>query len=62
MRDISNYKRITARLNSSHKVFPFLTVGQTLNYTHVKSQGINSNGEFGGPLSSAINLDQQLPL
>ncbi|MDP1293549.1 hypothetical protein Q6296_27360, partial [Klebsiella variicola] len=51
MRDISNYKRITARLNSSHKVFPFLTVGQTLNYTHVKSQGINSNGEFGGPLS-----------
>ena len=42
MRDISNYKRITARLNSSHKVFPFLTVGQTLNYTHVKSQGINS--------------------
>ena len=47
MRDISNYKRITARLNSSHKVFPFLTVGQTLNYTHVKSQGINSNGEFG---------------
>ncbi|BBQ07055.1 SusC/RagA family TonB-linked outer membrane protein [Elizabethkingia anophelis] len=62
MRDISNYKRITARLNSSHKVFPFLTVGQTLNYTHVKSQGINSNGEFGGPLSSAINLDPTTPI
>ncbi|CAM3364889.1 TonB-dependent receptor [Elizabethkingia occulta] len=62
LRDISNYKRITARLNSSHKVFPFLTVGQTLNYTHVKSQGVDSNREFGGPLSSAVNMDPTIPV
>ncbi|WP_370896346.1 SusC/RagA family TonB-linked outer membrane protein [Chryseobacterium gossypii] len=62
MRDISNYKRINARLNSTHKVFDFLTVGQTFAYTHTKSAGITANGEFGGPLSSAINLDPITPV
>lgn len=62
MSDISYYKRLTARLNSTHKLTDWLTVGQTLSYTHTKSQGINSNGEFGGPLSSAINLDPTTPV
>lgn len=57
MRDISYYKRLTARINSTHKVTDWLTLGQTFAYTNQKSQGINSNGEFGGPLSSAVNLD-----
>ena len=61
MRDISNYKRINGRINSTHKVFDFLTIGQTFAYTHTKSQGINENNEFGGPLSSAINLDPTTP-
>lgn len=60
--DISYYKRLTARLNSTHKVTDWLTVGQTFAYTHTKSQGINANGEFGGPLSSAINLDPTTPI
>jgi len=62
LKDISNYKRINARLNSTHKVFDWLTVGQTFAYTHVKAQGITDNGEFGGPLSSAINLDPLTPV
>jgi TonB-dependent SusC/RagA subfamily outer membrane receptor len=62
LRDISNYKRINARLNSTHKVFDFLTVGQTFAYTHTRSQGVTDNGEFGGPLSSAINLDPLTPV
>ncbi|MBT2619779.1 MULTISPECIES: SusC/RagA family TonB-linked outer membrane protein [Chryseobacterium] len=62
LRDISNYKRVNARLNSTHKVFDFLTVGQTFAYTHTKSQGVTDNGEFGGPLSSAINLDPLTPV
>lgn len=57
MSDISNYKRQTARLNSTHKVTDWLTLGQTLAYTHQSDQGINANNEFGGPLSSAVNLD-----
>ena len=61
MGDISNYKRINARLNSTHKVLDILTVGQTFLYTHQKSQGIGVNETFGGPLSSAINLDPTTP-
>ncbi len=62
LRDISNYKRINARFNSTHKVFDFLTIGQTFAYTHTKSQAISDNNEFGGPLSSAINLDPVTPV
>ena len=42
------------------KIFTF---GQTLGYTHQKSIGLgNTNSEFGGPLSSAINLDPITPI
>ncbi len=60
--DISYYKRLTGRLNSTHQVTDWLKVGQTFAYTHTKSQGINANGEFGGPLSSAANLDPTTPI
>ncbi|MCD9855676.1 TonB-dependent receptor [Epilithonimonas sp. JDS] len=61
MGDISKYKRLNARLNSTHKVLDFLTIGQTFLYTHQASQGIGTNELFGGPLSSAINLDPTTP-
>lgn len=60
--DISNYKRTNIRLNSEHKLAKWLTVGQNLGYAHDKSTGLgNTNSEFGGPLSSAINLDPITP-
>lgn len=60
--DISNYKRVNIRLNSEHKVTNWLTFGQNLGYSNERSQGIgNTNSEFGGPLSSAINLDPITP-
>lgn len=56
--EISNYTKQNIRLNSNHKISKVFTFGQTLGYTHAKSTGIgNTNSEFGGPLSSAINLD-----
>ena len=59
---ISNYERHNVRLNSTHKVADWLTVGQTLGYSHIKSMGgFNPNTEFGGPLNSAINLDPITP-
>lgn len=61
MGDISYYKRINVRLNSTHKVLDFLTVGQTFMYTHQKNQGIAANDEYGGPISSAVNLDPTTP-
>jgi TonB-dependent starch-binding outer membrane protein SusC len=61
--DISNYKKINLRLNSTHKISNVFSLGQTLGYTYQKSMGLgNTNSEFGGPLSSAINLDPITPL
>lgn len=61
--DISKYKRINLRLNSTHKITKWLQIGQNLGYSHEKSVGLgNTNSEFGGPLSSAINIDPLTPL
>ncbi len=60
--DISYYKRKNIRINSTHKVNKYITIGQNLGYSNEKSQGINTNSEFGGPLSSAVNLDPLTPL
>jgi TonB-dependent starch-binding outer membrane protein SusC len=61
--DISKYNKINIRLNSTHKISKIFTFGQTLGYTRQKTVGLgNTNSEFGGPLSSAINLDPITPL
>ncbi|MGZ4012192.1 MAG: SusC/RagA family TonB-linked outer membrane protein, partial [Flavisolibacter sp.] len=61
--DISKYQKINFRLNSTHKISQYVTFGQTLGYTNQKSSGLgNTNSEYGGPLSSAINLDPITPL
>lgn len=56
--DISNFKRLSLRLNSIHKIRDWLTIGQNVGYSNIKSLiGVNANTEFQSPLSSAINLD-----
>lgn len=61
--EISNYNRVNVRLNSTHKIAKWLTFGQNLGYARTKSVGLgNTNSEFGGPLSSAINLDPITPV
>lgn len=60
--DISRYKRFNIRLNGNNKVTDWLSVGTNFGYSHIKSYGIgNTNSEYGGPLSSAINLDPITP-
>ncbi|MVT12042.1 TonB-dependent receptor [Chitinophaga tropicalis] len=61
--EISKYKRINLRLNSTHKLAPWATFGQNVGYAYDKANGLgNTNSEFGGPLSSAINLDPTTPV
>lgn len=61
--DISNYTRKNIRLNSTHNVTDKIRFGQTVGYSNEKTIGIgNTNSEFGGPLSSAINLDPLTPI
>ena len=62
MSEVSNFNRKNLRLNSTHKISEMFTVGQTLGYAHKKSRGIGTNSEFGGPLSSALNLDPLTPV
>ena len=61
-KSVSNYKRFNARINSSFKIKPWATFGENFGYSYIRSQGgLNTNSEFGGPLSSAINLDPTTP-
>lgn len=61
--EISNYDKKNFRLNSTHKISKVFTFGQTFGFSRTKSKGIgNTNSEFGGPLSSAINLDPITPV
>ncbi|MFI2742802.1 SusC/RagA family TonB-linked outer membrane protein [Zhouia sp. PK063] len=63
MSDISKYNRKNIRLNSTHHITDKITVGQTLGFSNEKTVGLgNTNSEFGGPLSSAINLDPLTPV
>jgi TonB-dependent starch-binding outer membrane protein SusC len=56
--DISKYQRTNVRVNSTHKISKYVTFGENLGYSYEKTIGLgNTNSEFGGPLSSAINLD-----
>lgn len=60
---ISNYKRFSIRINSSHKINKWLNFGESVAYAHTKSMGgFDPNGYFGGPLSSAVNLDPITPV
>lgn len=60
--EISNFNRTSLRLNSTHKISKIFTFGQTLGYSHQKATGIGATDEFGGVLSSAINLDPITPV
>lgn len=61
--EISQYKKKGMRLNSTHKISDMFKVGQTFGYTHQKYVGLgNTNSEYGGPLSSALNLDPITPI
>ncbi|MDT8416592.1 MAG: TonB-dependent receptor [Lutibacter sp.] len=62
MTDVSQFNKKNIRLNSTHKISDYFKVGQTLGYAHKRSMGIGTNSEFGGPLSSAINLDPITPV
>lgn len=60
---LSNYNRLNFRVNSTHKIKSWITFGNNIGYSHIKSKGsLNTNSEFGGPLASAINLDPITPL
>lgn len=59
--DISHYIRKNFRLNSTHKINDYVRFGQTFGYSNEKNAAIDGNTFYGGPLSSAVNLDPITP-
>ncbi|MDB5287222.1 MAG: SusC/RagA family TonB-linked outer membrane protein [Mucilaginibacter sp.] len=63
MPDISNYKKFTFTVNTSYKAKKWLTIGENFTYTYTRNKNnLNTNSVFGGPLSSALNLDPITPV
>ncbi|MFZ4862869.1 SusC/RagA family TonB-linked outer membrane protein [Sphingobacterium sp. Mn56C] len=61
--DISKFKRLNFRINTTYSPASWITFGENVAYARDKSVGLgNTNSEFGGPLSSAINLDPLTPV
>ena len=59
---ISKFNRANVRINTSFKPIKGVTFGENLGYSHGVNSGIGeTNREFGGVLSSAINLDPVTP-
>ncbi|MCL1933262.1 MAG: TonB-dependent receptor [Candidatus Azobacteroides sp.] len=61
---LSYNNRWSLTTNTSFKIGKYVTVGENLSYTYAKSflGNMNANTEFGGPLSSALNLDPITPV
>jgi TonB-linked SusC/RagA family outer membrane protein len=63
MPSISGYKKFNFTVNTSYKLKKWLTVGENFTYAYSKNKAFgNTNSVFGGPLSSALNLDPITPV
>lgn len=58
----AGFDRMTARINMTHDVKPWLTIGNTFNYTWLNRDGLIENSEFNSPLVRAMNLDPVTPV
>lgn len=56
-RQKSDFDRITGRVNINHRVKPWLTIGNTINYTWLSRTALTDNSEFNSPLIRALNID-----
>ncbi len=58
----SNFERVTARLNTTHDLKEWLTLGNTLGVTHFTRNALPENSEFNTPLLRALNMDPVTPV
>jgi TonB-linked SusC/RagA family outer membrane protein len=63
MPDISDYKKFNFTVNTTYKAKKWLTLGENFTYSYTRSKSVgNTNSVFGGPLSSALNIDPITPV
>jgi len=59
----SDYKRVNIKINASFIPKKWITLGENFSYSYTRSTTFfNTNSEFGGPLSDAINIDPITPV
>ena len=59
---ISKFQRMNYRINTNFKPAKWISFGENLGYEHGKTSGVGDvNREFGGVVSSALNLDPITP-
>jgi len=59
----SDYKRVNIKINATFTPKKWLTFGENFTYAYARSTTFfNTNSEFGGPLSDAINIDPITPV
>ncbi len=56
-RDKSGYERYTFRLKTNQDLNKTLSIGQNINFTRLKRNGIAENNEFASPVAFAQNID-----
>lgn len=59
--DQSYFKRFSTRINSEHKIKPWLKVGQNLQLTYVENNGFNNSSSQTGLLFSALRFNPAIP-
>jgi TonB-linked SusC/RagA family outer membrane protein len=60
--DISKFNRANIRINTTYNPAKWITIGENLGYSHSVNSSIGeTNREYGGLLSSAVNLDPIIP-
>lgn len=60
--DKSRFDRFTVRLNTDHKIKPWLNIGERLSYSYFNRNALAENDEFGGLINSALALDPLTPV
>ena len=58
----SYYKRYQTRLNTSFDIRPWLRVGENLQYTWTKDQGLNNNSGEANPYSWTYRASPWVPV
>jgi len=58
----SGFKRYTARINGTHTVKKWLTMGTNLGLTNLSRRFLPENNEFTTPLVRALNMDPVTPI
>lgn len=60
--DKANFQRATVRLNGTHDLKPWLTIGNNLGFTWLERQGLTENSQFNSPIIRALNIDPVTPV